>query len=352
MNFAEHIVPRHDLSTTMTISKLRIISSVFLLFLLAVASASQDKLVPTTSRALLRFFSNQFRAWIRNHRGETSEVATEPQPLLVINAGNGRTGTASFVRAMERLGLKCYHMKEGVFETLGHMNLWSQLLVDQAIDFEKVLDAVSKAGFNASADAPINFYYKEQMERYPNAPVILSIRPEDEEKAGDNWQSSLRERVFRFPPIMSSIPFRWMPGLKRFREFTLVVHNMMAGTPDGKSDEIDTSKLVKFYYDWIEDVKRHVPAEKLLIFKATDGWEPLCRHIAHVSPVVARNCRDVLKSGEPFPRVNDRSSVQRTQIAMRGITYLTYMLLGSVPVVGWLLLAWLKRRYQAKRKFD
>jgi hypothetical protein len=309
-----------------------------------IASFSTDKLIPTTSRALLRFFANQFQALI--HKSSSNRNKAEPQPLLVINAGNGRTGTASFVQAMHRLGLKCYHMKEGVIETPGHMDLWGKLLVDKSIEFDEIMDSMAKAGFNASADAPVNFFYKQQMKRYPNAPVILSIRSE-EENPGDAWQRSLRESVFRFAPIMSSIPFRWMPGLRRFREVTLVVHNMMAGTPNGTSDEIDTALLIKFYSDWIEDVKKSVPSDKLLIFKANDGWEPLCEHISHVSPIVAANCRDVVESHEPFPRVNDRQSVQRTQFVMRCVTKLTYILLASVPLVGWLVV--LKMKENARK---
>ena len=326
--------------------------NISVLFLAAVAllalphrsAASDDKLVPTTGRALLRFFANQARALGRAWKGESTEAVADPQPLLVINAGNGRTGTASFVKAMDKLGIRCYHMKEGVFETFGHMDLWSKFLVDHTIGIDEVIDAVANAGFNASADAPMNFFYKDQMERYPNAPVILSIRPE-RENAGYAWQRSLRESVFRFPEVLESVPYRWMPGLKGFRRFVTVIHNMMAGIPNGTNEELDTDMLIQFYDNWIEDVKRTVPSEKLLIFKATDGWEPLCKHISHVSPVVAANCRMILESGEPFPKVNDRMSVQRTQFVMRCITKLTYVLIASVPFVGWLLfsrLTWIR----------
>ena len=310
--------------------------------------ATDDNLVPTTGRALLRFFSNQARALGQVWKGESTEVVTEPQPLLVINAGHGRTGTASFVRAMDKLGIRCYHMKEGIFETFGHMGLWSKFLVDHTVGFDAVMDAVANAGFNATADAPMNFFYKEQMKRYPNAPVISSIRTE-KENAGHAWERSLRESVFRFPEIMGSVPFRWMPGLRGFKTFVAVIHNMMAGLPDGKSEEIDSDKLIRFYDDWIEEVKRTVPSEKLLIFKATDGWEPLCQHISQVSPVVAANCRKILESGEPFPKLNDRISVQRTQFFMRCITKLTYAWLASMPLFSWLLMtrfAW--KRFHTK----
>ena len=32
----------------------------------------------------------------------------------------------------------------------------------------------------------------------------------------------------------------------------------------------------KFYEHWITEVKQNVPAEKLLIHSAKEGWEPIC----------------------------------------------------------------------------
>ncbi|GKY95735.1 hypothetical protein MPSEU_000534300 [Mayamaea pseudoterrestris] len=318
----------------------------FIVIAAPVAYLCSDNLVPPTGRALLHFFANQAQSLVRN--GDLQRGHSEPQSLLVINAGNGRTGTASFVKAMERLGLKSYHMKEGIFETSGHMDLWSKFLVDKLVTFDEVMDAIANAGFNASADAPVNFFYKEQMQRYPNAPVILSIRSEAE-NAGEAWQRSLRESVFRFPPIMSSIPFSWIQGLKRFRELTLVVHNMMAGIANGTKEEIDPTMLANYYYEWIDEVQQTVPSEKLLVFKAEDGWKPLCQHISHVSPIVAENCREVIATGEAYPRVNDRESVQRTQFAMRCVILLTYAsLAGLSAIVGLLVLRML--RYAVKVK--
>lgn len=308
--------------------------------LLPVALAGMDQLV-ATGRNIILYIGDQVSFTLQRTTDKKKQV--DPQPLLVINAGNGRTGTGSFVKAMERLGIKCYHMKEGVLETDGHMGFWGKFLIDQSITYGDVLDAISNDGFNASADAPMNFFYKEQMERYPNAPVILSIRSEDENAAVE-WQKSLFESIFRFPPIMSQIPFRWMPGLSRFREFTTILHNLMAGNPEGRSEDIDPAALVKFYHEWIEDVRRNVPEHKLLVFKAKDGWEPLCRHISHVSPIVADNCKEVLLSGEPYPRVNDRSSIQRTQFVMRCVIAVTYIILCTLPLVGWFCLRLMLRR--------
>ena len=50
------------------------------------------------------------------------EEATQPTDMLVIGAGLGRTGTSSFVAALEDLGLQSYNMKAAV-KSAGHLDL-------------------------------------------------------------------------------------------------------------------------------------------------------------------------------------------------------------------------------------
>jgi hypothetical protein len=267
----------------------------------------------------------------RQHSQEASSKM-EPQPLLVINAGHARTGTASFVRALERLGLNCYHMKEGVIETEGHMELWSRVMVEKTLSVEDILDEISNAGFNASADAPINFFYKEQMQRYPDAPVILTIRSDD--NPGHAWQRSLRDTVLRFPSIFSNIPFRFAHKPSTMAKFLHAVFEVML--PDAGNSTTGVwhpDAMARVYEDWIQEVKATVPRERLLVFKASDGWGPLCEHIAHVSPIVASNCKEVLQANEPYPHINDTKSMQRIQFSMKCVTIASYTLLVTLAML-------------------
>ncbi len=36
---------------------------------------------------------------------------------------------------------------------------------------------------------------------------------------------------------------------------------------------------VKFFNDWVEDVKRVVPKDRLLVFEVKQGWKPLCEFL-------------------------------------------------------------------------
>ena len=34
-----------------------------------------------------------------------------------------------------------------------------------------------------------------------------------------------------------------------------------------------------FYNQWVEEVKAHVPKDRLLVFSVKEGWEPLCKFL-------------------------------------------------------------------------
>ena len=53
----------------------------------------------------------------------------------------------------------------------------------------------------------------------------------------------------------------------------------------GQSD--DREFMINLYNEWVEEVKRTVPAEKLLVFESKEGWEPLCAFLD--VPVPATN---------------------------------------------------------------
>ena len=56
-----------------------------------------------------------------------------------------------------------------------------------------------------------------------------------------------------------------------------------------------------------------VPPERLLVFSADQGWEPLCQFLGVPVPQT------------PFPNVNDRKEIKKT---LREITQGAYVILG------------------------
>ena len=82
---------------------------------------------------------------------------------------------------------------------------------------------------------------------------------------------------------------------------------------------------------YVGEVKAAVPPEKLLIFKATDGWDPLCAFLGVAAPATK------------FPNVNDRAEFQKN---IAGMTNGAYVILAGIAAAALVLLGvayWLLR---------
>jgi hypothetical protein len=59
----------------------------------------------------------------------------------------------------------------------------------------------------------------------------------------------------------------------------------------------DRAKMVEYFNAWNQSVIDEVPPEKLLVYAAADGWEPLCAFLGVPVPAA------------PYPRVNSREEM-------------------------------------------
>src|SRR2546421_58284 len=104
--------------------------------------------------------------------------------MKVIGAGLPRTGTLSQKVALEVLGFgPCYHM----VNVLGELDLvptWRRAL-DGDVSWPEVFD-----GFGSSVDWPGSYFYRELVEAYPDAKVVLSVRD------ADGWARSMRDTIW------------------------------------------------------------------------------------------------------------------------------------------------------------
>lgn len=105
--------------------------------------------------------------------------------MKVIGAGFGRTGTMSLKAALEELGYgPCYHMTD-VFEHPEHIRMWEAATRGEPVDWDELF-----AGYQATVDWPGAAFYRELMEVFPDAKVLLSLR--DPEK----WYESTRNTIY------------------------------------------------------------------------------------------------------------------------------------------------------------
>jgi len=176
--------------------------------------------------------------------------------LKIIGAGFGRTGTNSLKIALEELGFeKCYHMIE-VIKNPSHMSQWTNIIEGGDADWESLFD-----GYQAAVDWPASAYYKELTLAYPDAKVILSVR--DPER----WYESVVSTIYQVNNKFGRV-LQFIPVVGRF--FSGVDKLVWEGIFHGKLE--DKVYAVQIFKQHIEEVKRAVPSERLLIFEARQGW--------------------------------------------------------------------------------
>merc|ERR1712168_995780 len=95
--------------------------------------------------------------------------------LLVIGAGLGRTGTLSTRSALEHLlGHPCYHGVVPIAERPEHVLPWIEVFTSAKLEPEMANNLL--AGYSAGLDLTIFTWYKQLMEIYPDAKVLLTVR--------------------------------------------------------------------------------------------------------------------------------------------------------------------------------
>lgn len=221
--------------------------------------------------------------------------------LKVIGAGFPRTGTSSLKVALEKLGYsKCYHMKELIVAP-ENLHYWLDLKNKRTTDFDALFE-----GYQASVDFPGYPYYKELMAQYPDAKVILTVRP------FEKWYASVNATVRKAGPqtigeklgMLVQLPFN--ARLRKVKNVIGFFHGIFWGEEfDHKFD--DKAVAEKAFNDHIESVKAYVPEDKLLVYQITDGWEPLCEFLGHPVP------------DEPIPHANKKENFKEMlQQLMKG----------------------------------
>ena len=205
--------------------------------------------------------------------------------LKVIGAGFGRTGTTSLKAALERLGFdKCYHMFEFMAHP-EHAKHWDAASKGKPVDWDALFE-----GYASTLDWPGCSYYKELMQRYPDAKVLLTVR--DPER----WYESASKTIFNTPRGLGPLLRLLFTNIRQVRSIFVVRRLLSKNTFGGK--EKDKAHAIRVFEAHIEEVKRTVPSEKLLVYNVKEGWEPLCAFL------------DVSVPAEPFPHLNDAGSFQ------------------------------------------
>jgi hypothetical protein len=198
-----------------------------------------------------------------------------------------RTGTLTQKMALEMLGLgPCYHMVD-VLADLEQAALW-----ERALDGEGPWDELFD-GYQSTVDWPGGYFYRELIDVYPDAKVLLSVR---EPQA---WEASMRQTVWAVRHgeslirLLSSAQAHVNPQWQGF--INMIDRLVWEGRGTFASGHETPEELISTMERHNEEVKRNVPPERLLVWSAGEGWEPLCEFLELPIPETT------------FPHINDRT---------------------------------------------
>ena len=169
---------------------------------------------------------------------------------------------------------------------------WQNAHEQKEVDWDSLFE-----GYEAMTDLPGCVFYKELMEKYPEAKVILTVRDPE------TWYESAYHTIHQPAGVGQKIGMMVKALFsKRYKKLLRLVMMLMKtvwwknGFFQGKFK--DKATAIRLFNEHNEAVKRDVPAEKLLVFSVKEGWEPLCTFL------------EVPVPDTPFPKVNERAGFQ------------------------------------------
>lgn len=191
--------------------------------------------------------------------------------MRIIGAGLPRTGTSTLRDALNLLDLgPCYHTSE-LLNHLDHIGQWLAAYQGGPVPFATL------AGYQATADSPGCFFWRELAQKYPDAKVVLTVREPR------SWYASMANTVLRREVVAESAD----PTLAGLRRLALAVLDRL--DVDGEPDEV---RLIDYFHRHNAEVRQTIPADRLLVYEVREGWAPLCDFLGVPVP------------DQPFPWLN------------------------------------------------
>jgi hypothetical protein len=211
--------------------------------------------------------------------------------VKLIGAGLPRTATTTQKIALEMLGLgPCYHMRDMMSDMGKSVPQWRRAFEGEG-PWSEIFD-----GYQSTTDWPAAFFWRELMDVYPDAKVLLSVR------SADSWARSMSDtinKIYFGDSLMRhlskarySVDPDWAAWMDLMIDMNWVEGGAFGGT------EGEREPLMRAAERWNDEVRAGVPAERLLVWEAKEGWEPLCEFL------------EVEVPDEPLPQVNDTEAFQ------------------------------------------
>ncbi|CAK7209963.1 hypothetical protein SBRCBS47491_000624 [Sporothrix bragantina] len=257
---------------------------------------------------------------------------TRKVPMKVLLLGLGRTGTASMREAMTQLGyVDTYHMMSCSIENPPDALLWMDALRAKydgvgkpftRADWDKLLGRCQ-----AVCDWPAVAFAEELIEAYPEAKVVMTTRNVD------TWHASTLKTVYwraMDPELAWLSKFSWAAGM-----YQPMLRKFFDTFFEGKFPTRGKA-IYEAHYAKIRSI---VPPERLLEFRVSEGWEPLCKFLGDAIPPASQPFPNVNESATFVSRSKRRNRMQMLNVALRWLlivlaVWISALLLRSSSIWG------------------
>nr|XP_039273960.1 uncharacterized protein LOC120347915 [Styela clava] len=189
--------------------------------------------------------------------------------MKVIAAGFPKTGTKSVCKALRTLGYTVYDFEENSTYLADD---WAQILhhgwtTEHFQKMYKDIDAVT--------DYPACCFWEEIYKAFPDSKIILMIR-DDEESWFTSAANQIREGESKM--ILRLFTFDISDRKQNDGRIAFGINDSFLWKPFSLS--YLNEQLMKLKYRAHNAyVLQNAPPEKLLVFKCSEGWEPLCKFL-------------------------------------------------------------------------
>jgi hypothetical protein len=153
-----------------------------------------------------------------------------------------------------------------VFRRPQDESVWHRAVHGQMPDWHSFLSE-----YGAAVDWPVAAFWREISEAFPGAIILLSLRDPE------SWWESASATIFQSTSSLEGSRRLMIEDLFRSR-FTASL--------------TDRSACIAAYERHVADVRRNAPPQRLVEWRSSDGWGPLCAALKMAVP------------DEPFPHEN------------------------------------------------
>lgn len=181
-----------------------------------------------------------------------------------------------------------------VIEHFDHVDTWIDALNGKTPDWHKFFD-----GYTAAVDWPASIFWPELAEAFPDALILLSTRTD-----AATWYRSMSNTVLKSLDMSRKAAEEGVdrPGFEgspeKFLEMTDALWKRFVGE-DSDVTADDAEGAQRCYDRYIQHVRDTAPADRLLEWNASEGWEPLCERLGLPVPE------------QPFPHSNTTADFQK-----------------------------------------